>query len=114
MFSPEAMGNDQFLFNTALNASTNVDTITDLSVVEDTIQLENAIFVSLTGIGTLKAAQFVATVSGVAQDASDRIVYETDTGKLSYDSDGSGAGASVQFALLGAGLALTNADFLMV
>lgn len=44
-------------------------------------------------------------------DAFDRIMYETDTGRLYFDADGSGAGACVQFATLAANLALTSADF---
>ena len=51
---------------------------------------------------------------GVAQDALDRIIYETDTGKLIYDSNGDAAGGAVHFATLTAGLALTNADFLII
>ena len=52
-----ANGNDVFVFNTALNAATNVDTITDFSVLHDTIQLENAIFTGLAG-GVLAAGAF--------------------------------------------------------
>ena len=48
-------GNDSFVFDTALG-STNVDTITDFNVVNDTIRLENAIFTTIVGIGTLTAA----------------------------------------------------------
>jgi serralysin len=107
------VGDDIFMFNTALGAS-NVDTITDFTVVDDTIRLDNAIFTSIAGTGVLTAAQFTANASGTAQDASDRIIYETDTGKLIYDSNGSAAGGAVQFALLDAGLALTNADFFIV
>ncbi len=36
-----AAGLDRFVFNTALNATTNKDTITDYSLVEDRIFLEN-------------------------------------------------------------------------
>ena len=46
--------------------------------------------------------------------AADRIVYETDTGKLFYDSNGNAAGGAVQFGLLTSGLALTNADFFVI
>ena len=92
-------GNDSFVFDTALG-STNVDTITDFNFVNDTIRLENAIFTTLVGTGTLTAAQFVANASGTAADSSDRIVYETDTGKLFYDSNGNAAGGAVQFGLL--------------
>jgi Ca2+-binding RTX toxin-like protein len=108
------IGGDQFVFNTALNAATNVDQITDFNVAADTIVLENAIFTTLVGTGTLTAAQFVANASGTAQDAGDRIVYETDTGKLFYDSNGNAAGGATQFALLNAGLALTNSDFFVI
>ena len=106
-------GSDSFVFNTALGA-TNVDTITDFSVVNDTIQLENAILSAIAGTGTLTAAQFTANTSGMAADGSDRIIYETDTGKLFYDSNGNAAGGATQFALLNAGLTLTNSDFFVI
>ena len=102
------------MFNTALNAATNVDQITDYNVAADTIVLDHTIFTTIVGTGTLTAAQFVANTAGTAQDASDRIVYETDTGKLFYDSNGNAAGGETQFAQLAAGLALTNNDFLIV
>jgi Ca2+-binding RTX toxin-like protein len=102
-------GADTFVFTTALGAG-NVDRITDFSVVDDTIQLENAVFTGLAN-GVLTAAAFVANVTGLAADALDRVIYETDTGKLFFDADGSGAGARVHFAALTANLTLTNADF---
>ena len=108
------LGNDRFVFNTALSIATNIDTVSGFNVVEDTIQLENAIFTALAGTGVLSAAQFVANASGIAADAANRIVYETDTGKLFYDSNGSAAGGSVQFALLSTNLTLSNQDFLVV
>ncbi|MFB9980312.1 calcium-binding protein [Mesorhizobium kowhaii] len=107
-------GNDTFVFTTALNASTNVDHITDFSVVEDTIQVDNAIFAALGGNGTLTANQFVKNSTGLAGDSDDHIIYETDTGWLYYDSNGSAAGGSTHFATLAANLALTNADFVVV
>jgi serralysin len=107
-------GGDHFLFNAALNAATNLDQVIDFSVVDDTIRLENAVFTALAGTGTLTAAQFTANAAGNAQDAANRIVYETDTGKLFYDSNGTGAGGSVLFASLSPGLALTNADFFII
>ena len=71
-----------FIFDTALSAATNVDQMMDFNVADDTIVLENAIFATIVGTGILTAAQFVANASGTAQDADDRIVYETDTGNL--------------------------------
>ena len=105
-------GADVFIFNTALGAG-NVDRVTDFSVIDDTIRLENAIFTGLAN-GVLTSAAFVANATGLAVDALDRIIYETDTGNLFFDADGTGAAARVQFAHLNAGLALTNADFLVI
>jgi Ca2+-binding RTX toxin-like protein len=105
-------GSDFFVFNTALNAATNRDTITDFNVVADTIQLENAIYTSLTATGTLNAA--FLRIGAAATDANDYIIYNSATGALSYDADGNGAGAAIQFAALSTGLALTNADFVVI
>jgi Ca2+-binding RTX toxin-like protein len=106
-------GKDTFVFNTAL--ATNIDTITDFSAVDDTIRLENAIFTKLTtGNVTLAAANFVANTAGKAVDSNDYIVYDSDSGALFYDADGSGAGAAVQFATLTGHPAITAADFYVV
>ncbi len=107
-------GADTYVFATALNASTNVDRITDFKPVDDTMQLENAIFAALTATGTLAASAFRANATGLAGDATDRIIYETDTGNVFYDVDGTGAGAAVLFAKLTTGLALTSQDFVVI
>jgi Ca2+-binding RTX toxin-like protein len=106
-------GSDTFAFTSTLGA-TNIDSITDFNVAGDTIQLDSAIFNTILGTGVLTAAQFVANASGTAADADDRIIYETDTGNLFFDSNGSASGGRVQFAQLDTGLALTNADFFVV
>jgi serralysin len=107
-------GADQFQFNSALNATTNVDIISDFVVVDDTIQLENGIFTALTVTGTLAVDQFVSGAGTTAIDANDYIVYDTASGDLFYDADGSGAGAQTKFAHLTPGFALTNNDFLVI
>ena len=61
------------------------------------------------GLGALAANAFV--IGSAATTADHRIIYDATTGALFYDADGDGAGAAMQFATLGAGLALTNADF---
>jgi Ca2+-binding RTX toxin-like protein/molybdopterin-binding protein len=106
-------GADIFRFDTALNATTNIDRITDFSVVDDTIQLENAVFAKLTTTGVLASANFVKNLTGDAVDSNDFILYETDTGKLFYDADGNGAGTKVQFATLATSLLLSSADFVV-
>jgi len=102
-------GADNFVFSTALGTG-NVDIITDFNVAEDTIHLDDAVFVGLT-TGTLGGAAFAANLIGAATDALDRIIYETDTGRVYFDADGNGAIASVHFATLTDNLAVTDADF---
>ncbi|WP_161951925.1 M10 family metallopeptidase C-terminal domain-containing protein, partial [Sinorhizobium americanum] len=108
------LGNDSFFFNSTLSATSNVDTITDFNVANDTIRLENAVFTAIVGTGALTAAQFVNNTTGLAADSNDRIIYESDTGKLFYDSNGNAAGGSVHFATIGTNLGITAADFFVV
>lgn len=105
-------GNDKFLFDTALNANWNVDRIVDFSVVDDRIQLDDDIFTAVGAVGTLSASAF--RTGTAAADADDRIIYDSATGRIYYDSDGNGSGAQVLFAQVVAGLALSNADFQIV
>ncbi|KJV05010.1 calcium-binding protein, partial [Methylocucumis oryzae] len=103
-------GKDTFIFNSTLDGT--IDTLADFRAADDTIKLENAIFTQLNKTGTLKAEQFA--ISANALDANDYIIYTPSTGALSYDADGNGAGASVQFAVVGVNLALTNVDFVVI
>lgn len=107
-------GADAFVFHSAPNASTNVDRITDFSVADDSIWLENGVFTALAATGTLSAGAFVRNTTGLAQDASDRLIYESDTGELYYDSNGNAAGGSVLIAVLNPNLLLTNLDFTVI
>jgi Ca2+-binding RTX toxin-like protein len=101
-------GRDTFVFNTALN----VDRITDFNVADDTIALDNAV---MPGLGSSwSSAMFWKSATGAAHDANDRVIYETDTGWLNYDSNGSAAGGLVHIAKLAANLALTHADFVLI
>ncbi|MFT3957165.1 MAG: calcium-binding protein [Piscinibacter sp.] len=103
-------GNDVFRFTVAPNASTNIDRIADFSAADDTIQLENAVFAKLTTTGTLSASYFRAGAGAHALDSNDYVIYDSTTGKLFYDADGSGSGAAVQIALLTGAPAITSAD----
>jgi RTX calcium-binding nonapeptide repeat (4 copies) len=108
-------GNDLFRFDTALNAATNMDVITDFNVVNDTIQLENAIFTLLATTGVLSVDLFkdIGNV-GAVLDGDDRIVYDHNTGVLSYDADGSGVGLAIQFANITNHALLLNTDFVVI
>ncbi|MBA3526405.1 MAG: calcium-binding protein [Sphingomonas sp.] len=101
-------GGDGFVFDSAPHSKTNVDQIFDFSGPEDTIYLDRAVF-SAIGPGELAVGAFHSGTAAV--DADDRIIYDSATGNIFYDADGNGAGASVLFAQVTAGTALTNADF---
>ena len=105
-------GNDIFSFSTALGAS-NVDTVTDYVVANDTIELNNAVFTGLV-VGALAGTAFVANATGTATTLDQRIVYNTATGALSFDSNGSDAGGSTQFATLTGAPVMTAAEFNVV
>jgi Ca2+-binding RTX toxin-like protein len=102
---------DVFVFSAALNAATNVDVITDYTVVDDTIHLSSAIFSAL-GLGALLASAF--RFGAAALDADDRIIYQGATGNLFYDADGVGGAAQIQFASLTNGLAMSHNEFFVV
>ena len=108
-----ADGADLFVFDTAVDAITNVDTITDFNPGIDKLLLDDALFTRLVA-GDLAAGNLAANPGGTAVDADDFLIYDTSTGALSYDADGNGAGAAVLFATLTAHPAITAADFAIV
>jgi hypothetical protein len=111
-------GADQFVFNTAVTQSSPVATITDFSHAQgDTIGLDHTIFAALTQVGvgaSLATADFYASSTGTAHLAIDRILYNTGTGALYYDADGTGKTAPVQIAVLNQHPTLVANDFIVV
>lgn len=106
-------GNDVFVFNSALNATTNLDTIADFTNAagnNDIFHLGRNVFTKLKA-GALNAANFKL---GVAEDANDYILYDQASGVLSYDWDGNGKSAAIAFATVSAGLTLTTSDFWVI
>jgi len=106
-------GVDSFTFTTTLGGAGNVDAIRDFTVADDVIQLDDAVFAGggLTP-GALAASQLV--IAAAAMESDDRIIYNPGTGMVSYDPDGTGAAAQVQFAALGKGLAMTAGNFVVI
>lgn len=102
------------IFVLAAKRAANIDHITDFKPADDTFHLENAIFTGLTATGQLDASAFVANAGGHAVDADDRIVYDTNTGNLFYDPDGSGDRAAIQIAFLDNKPTLTHQDFVVI
>jgi Ca2+-binding RTX toxin-like protein len=106
-------GNDKFLFNTPLGPS-NVDAIMDFDTAGDRIHLDGSIFTGLPTTATNALTKAGFHIGAAANDANDRIIYDSNTGALFYDPDGTGASAAVHFAQLAPGLAITQQDFLLV
>lgn len=110
-------GKDVFVFDTKADRKTNFDKLTDLSVADDTIWLDNKVFAKL-GSGSPTAPKKLSakffTIGDGAKDLNDHLIYNSKTGVLSYDADGSGAGKAVDVALFKPGLKLTYKDFLII
>jgi serralysin len=101
-------GQDRFCFDTALRAG-NVDRIGDLVAIDDTILLDRSIFTGIAVDGTLASAAFHG--GAAAQDASDRIIYDSGTGRIYYDADGTGAATQILFATIAVDAVCTRTDF---
>lgn len=97
-------GADTFVFNFRSTSAANKDTITDFHHAVDILQLSKSAFTKITTpVGSfLNAAEFWSGAGVHAgHDSNDRIVYDSATGNLYYDADGSGAGAALLVALIG-------------
>jgi serralysin len=103
-------GVDLFLFTTALGGG-NIDTILDYQAGLENIYLDDAVFTGLAP-GALSAGAF--RTGTTAQDADDRILYDTTTGALYFDSDGVGGNAAVQFAIVTGAPTLSALDFTVI
>ena len=95
-----------------LTSKIGVDNITDFSVGQDVIQLENSVFSSLGINGILSKGKF--KIGAKALDNNDYLIYTKATGELFYDADGSGSADAIQIALLGQELSLTHNDFIVI
>jgi Ca2+-binding RTX toxin-like protein len=112
-------GSDQFRFDTALGAG-NVDIVNDFTKGQDLLVLSRSVFTAF-GPGTpgattilAYAAAYAFTTGAGATSTSHKIVYNSATGDLFYDADGTGAMAQVKFAMVGKGLALSANDFMLI
>ncbi|TRU70253.1 MAG: hypothetical protein EWV47_19250, partial [Microcystis viridis Mv_BB_P_19951000_S68] len=104
-------GSDRFIFN---NRNEGIDTITDfLSSQGDKIALSAAGFGGGLAAGVaITAAQFV--LGTTALNASNRLIYNTITGGLFFDGDGTGTLAAIQIATLSSKPTLTVSDILVL
>ncbi|MFN6450436.1 MAG: calcium-binding protein [Nostoc sp. DedSLP05] len=103
-------GIDTFVFN---NFNEGVDTIYNFNDINETIQVSASGFGGGLSTGVLKASQF--TIGTSASTGTQRFIYNSTTGALFFDEDGSaGAFNKVEFARLSTGLALTYKNFVVV
>jgi hypothetical protein len=99
-------GADVFVFGTK-PAANNIDTISDFKSGEDKIQLGLQVFAKLKG-----ASDYLSI--GTPSTATQFLMYDTASGKLSYDADGNGARMKpVDIALIGKGISLSVSDFIL-
>ena len=105
-------GNDADTFNFRETGTANADRISDFVSGTDNILLDATVMSALGASGNFVAgdARFAANSAGTAQDASDRVIYETDTRQIWYDADGNGAGARQLIATLQSGATLAATD----
>lgn len=102
-------GNDVFVFSSVSNKAANFDTITDFVTKQDSIYLFLSVFTALEKTGSLNADYFIT--GSAAKDENDYIIYDSSTGKIFYDPDGSGTAAQVALVSLVGTPELTFNDF---
>ena len=105
-------GTDTFAFK---SFNEGVDSIDDFNATttNELIQVSAAGFGGGLSLGTLSANQF--TLGASATTNTQRFIYNTATGGLFFDQDGSASGfTQVKFAQLSAGLSVSNNNFVVV
>jgi VCBS repeat-containing protein len=116
------VGEDWFRFDTAL-ATAGVDAVADFVTGTDKIVLSAAVFgqfvAGVSAGAAITNANLVVGSGATAKPtlATNYLIYDKATGALSYDADGSGSGAAVQFAkitLVGTTSTLASTDFVIV
>ena len=102
-------GTDTFAFN---NYNEGVDIIYDFNATNELIQVSANDFGGGLSPGSLSANQF--TIGASATTSNQRFIYDSTTGALFFDQDGSASGfTQVKFAQLLSGLSLTKNNFVV-
>ncbi|HEX7053982.1 MAG TPA: hypothetical protein VF211_08640 [Burkholderiales bacterium] len=112
-------GNDDFdffVFDVAPGGA-NADVVTDFTSATDAIQLDGTVHANSGPSGRFASGDgrfHAAAGANAGHDADDRVVYNTSTGQLWYDADGSGSGTAQLVATLQGAPALSATDILIV
>ncbi|MCC5609874.1 calcium-binding protein [Nostoc sp. CHAB 5834] len=103
-------GTDTISFN---SFNEGIDTIFDFNATNELIQISAAGFGGGLSSGKLETSQFTLGISAITSE--ERFIYNSATGGLFFDLDGSASGSTqVQFAQLSAGLSITEKNFVVV
>ena len=108
-------GADTFIFRET--GSANADSVRDWASGSDKVALDNSPMSALGAMGNFAAGdgRFWAAAGATAgHDANDRVVYNTSTGSLYYDADGSGAGAAQLIATFQGNPAVSATDIVVI
>jgi Ca2+-binding RTX toxin-like protein len=109
-------GSDSFVFREAPTNS-NFDRIADFAPGTDSLRFDDATYAGIGAPGGFSAGDdrfFAGAGAKAGQDAEDRIVYNTSTGYLWYDADGSGASGQQLIAILQGAPALAATDLVVI
>src|SRR5207244_9644879 len=94
----------------------NADTIGDFGTGTDVIRLDTSVYANLGASGRLSAGdeRFYAAAGAVSgHDATDRLVFDTATGRLFYDADGSGGSAAQLVATVTGSATIAATDIIV-
>ena len=105
-------GADKFVLDVVPKTADDADRIFDFTAAEDKIQFSRKVFKGFSAAGTLADTAYVEGAGKTTADtASQRVIYNTTTGDLLYDPDGSGKSAAVKVAtIIGAVADLSHTD----
>lgn len=98
-----------------LNSLVGADTVADFAASADKIQLSKAVYTGLGSTGALAASAFESNAGlTAAATAAGRVIYDSTTGDLYYDADGSGGTAAVLVATLTGAPSISATNFLVI
>jgi Ca2+-binding RTX toxin-like protein len=103
------LGNDTFRFNATNQGN---DAITDFAPGTDKLLFVNTAFGNLAQ-GTLHAGNFVSSAAPAPTQAAPQFLYNSATGQLAFDADGTGGGVAVSIVVLVGTPALTASSILI-
>lgn len=107
-------GADLFWFDTT-PTDDNQDHITDFSHADaDKINLSRLIYQNAGNVGQLASSEFLSSSIAPSATAVQHLIYNSQTGELFYNSDGSGNGAPVLIAILDQQPNLVAADLWLI